>query len=98
MGGMIATLTVNEARMAEVAEAGYATATELADWLVQNLNLPFRDAHHVTGRIVKMAEGKGCRLDEMTLTELQSVEPRITQGIFEVLKVEAALKRRGLIG
>ena len=97
MGGMIATLTVNEARMAEVAEAGYATATELADWLVQNLNLPFRDAHHVTGRIVKMAEGKGCRLDEMTLEELQSVEPRITQGIFEVLKVEAALKRRGLI-
>lgn len=98
MGGMIATMTVNPTRMAAVAEAGYATATELADWLVQHLGLPFREAHHVTGRIVKMAEGKGCRLDELQLAEMQTVEPRITDGIYEVLKVESALRRRGLIG
>jgi argininosuccinate lyase len=98
MGGMIATMTVNPARMAAVAEAGYATATELADWLVQQLGLPFREAHHVTGRIVKMAEGKGCRLDELQLAEMQTVEPRITSSVYDVLKVESALRRRGLIG
>lgn len=97
MGGMLATMTVNPARMAAVAEAGYATATELADWLVQQLGLPFREAHHVTGRIVKMAEGKGCRLDELQLAEMQTVEPRITSSVYDVLKVESALRRRGLI-
>ena len=98
MEGMIAGLTVNTARMAEVAEDGYATATELADWLVVQLGLPFREAHHVTGRIVKMAEAKGCRLSQLALADMQSVEPRINQGIFEVLSVEAALRRRGLTG
>ena len=98
MEGMIAGLTVNTARMAEVAEDGYATATELADWLVVQLGLPFREAHHVTGRIVKMAEAKGCRLSQLALADMQAVEPRINQGIFEVLSVEAALRRRGLTG
>lgn len=98
MGGMLATMTVQQERMRAVADAGFATATELADWLVQNLGLPFREAHHVTGRIVKLAETKGLKLDELALTDMQAVEPRITDDIYNVLKVDAALKRRGLVG
>lgn len=98
MGGMLATMTVQQERMRAVADAGFATATELADWLVQNLGLPFREAHHVTGRIVKLAETKGLKLDELALADMQAVEPRITDDIYNVLKVEAALKRRGLVG
>lgn len=92
--GMISTMTVNEAVLRAAAESGYATATELADWLVRSLNLPFRDAHHVTGRIVKMAETKGCKLDELALSDLQSVEPRITKDIYAALSVESAVKSR----
>lgn len=98
MGGMLATMTVQQERMRAVADAGFATATELADWLVQNLGLPFREAHHVTGRIVKLAETKGLKLDELALADMQAVEPRITDDIYNVLKVDAALKRRGLVG
>lgn len=97
MAGMIGTLTVNAPRMAEVAEAGYATATEIADWLVRTLGLPFREAHHVTGRIVKLAEERGCKLSELKLADMQGVEPRITQALFDVLSAPAALKARGLI-
>ena len=90
-------MSVNAARMEEVAEAGYATATELADWLVRRLGKPFREAHHITGRIVKLAEERGVRLDQLPLTELQAVEACITDEVFDVLQVRAALKRRGLI-
>jgi len=73
--------------MHKACEDGYITATALADWLVMELGLPFRDAHHATGAIVKMAEEKGCRLDELPLADLQSIEPRITDAIYAVLKV-----------
>ncbi len=98
MTGMIAELTPNKTRMHAAASQGYTTATDLADWLVQSLGLPFRDAHHITGRIVKIAEGKACELKDLSLAELQSVEPRITQDIFEVLTVEACVARRTSFG
>lgn len=96
-GGMLATASWNTAVMREAAESGYATATELADWLVRTLRLPFRDAHHVTGKIVKLAEKKGVQLTELSLIEMQEIEPQITQDVFACLSSEAALKSRGLI-
>lgn len=95
--GMIEGMTVNADVMAAAAEGGYATATELADWMVQTLGVPFRDAHHATGAAVKMAENKGVRLDQLTLTDLQSIDPRITEDARAVLSAPAALKRRKLI-
>lgn len=80
MTGMITGMKPNEARMKEDALSGFSTATRLADWLVINLNMPFREAHHVTGRIVKLAEGKNLRLDQLHLSDFQSVEPRINDG------------------
>jgi argininosuccinate lyase len=97
IGGMLSTATWHKDVMREAAESGYATATELADWLVQKIGLPFRDAHHVTGKIVKLAETKGIKLTELSLSDLQDIEPRITQDVFSVLSAEAALKARGLI-
>ncbi len=94
VGGMIATATFDKAKMLVAAESGFATATELADWLVKNLNLPFRDAHHVTGRIVKMAEEKNVMLAELTIDQLQSVEPKITMEIYRALSVQDAVKAR----
>ena len=87
MEGMLSSATFNTDKMLSAAEDGYTTATALADWLVMNLELPFRDAHHVTGTIVKMAEKRGCKLDALALSDLQSVEPRITNDIYRVLKV-----------
>ncbi|MBI1300185.1 MAG: argininosuccinate lyase [Alphaproteobacteria bacterium] len=88
MQGMLESATFNTDKMLESAEMGYTTATALADWLVMNLNLPFRDAHHVTGAIVKMAEKKGCKLDELTLKDMQTVNENITDDIYRVLKVK----------
>lgn len=90
MNGMLSTATFNTARMLETAEDGYTTATALADWLVMNLGLPFRDAHHVTGAIVKMAEDKGCKLDELDLADMQAVHGDITDEIFNVLSVKGS--------
>jgi argininosuccinate lyase len=81
MNGMISDITINAGKMAAAAGSGYSTATDLADWLVRELNLPFRDAHHVTGRAVAMAEAKSCELAELTLSELQELNPAITEGI-----------------
>ena len=64
---------------------GYSTATDLADWLVRSLKMPFRDAHHVTGRMVALAEKKDLRLDQLSLADLQAIEPRITKAVFSVL-------------
>ena len=89
MNGMLATATFNIDVMLEAAEDGYTTATALADWLVMHLNMPFRNAHHVTGRIVKMAETKGCKLHELKLAEMQEVEAAITDEIYKVLRVKA---------
>lgn len=94
MGGMVSTMQVNKERMLDDAEKGYSTATELADWLVRNLNMPFRDAHHVTGQIVKIAEKKNVKLHEMDLKEMQVFEQGIHEGIFQVLDVKKAIKSR----
>lgn len=85
MTGMIDDMHVNAARMKEVSKMGYATATLLADWLVQNLGIPFRQAHHITGSVVKYAEGQGKALSDLSLAELQQFEARITDDIFRVL-------------
>ncbi len=87
MNGMLSTAAWNTDAMQAAAATGYATATRLADWLVMNLDMPFRDAHHVTGQIVKLAESKGRRLDELPLSALQSVEPRIDETVYKVLKI-----------
>lgn len=88
MRGMLESATFNTERMLEAAEDGFTTATRLADWLVMELGIPFRDAHHITGTIVKMAENKGCKLHELKLSDMQGVEKRITQDIFRVLRVK----------
>ena len=92
MTGMLGDTTFNKERMAADAGKGFSTATDLADWLVRVLGMPFRDAHHVTGAVVKMAEDKGLGLDDLTLDDLQSIEPRIMNAIFEILSVDNSLK------
>jgi argininosuccinate lyase len=94
MTGMLADLKVNEAVLLASASTGFATATDLADWLVQNLNMPFRRAHHVTGALVKLAEGKGCDLPDLSLADMQSVEAGITEAVFGVLTVERSVASR----
>lgn len=94
MDGMIRDMTPDQGRMRELAGAGFSTATDLADWLVRVLRVPFRTAHHVTGRLVGMAEAKGCDLSDLTLDEMRGVEPGIDASIFSVLTVEASLASR----
>jgi len=98
MTGMIGDLTPNRDNMKEAAMRGFSTATDLADWLVRELGLPFRDAHHVTGRIVALAEQSKKRLDQLALADMQKVEPRITADIFNVLSVEASVASRRAYG
>ncbi len=94
MTGMVARMTVNVAAMRQAAEAGFPTATDLADWLVREAGLPFRQAYAVTQRLVGKAEAKGCGLAELTLDEMRAVEPRIEEGVFAVLDVDAAMNSR----
>ncbi len=94
MAGMVRDMKFNRERMKAAAGAGFSTATDLADWLVRKLNLPFREAHHVTGRVVALAEGKGVGLEELSLADLQSVEPRISADVFAVLGVEKSVESR----
>ena len=91
---MIRDLSANTDKMRALAGAGFATATDLADWLVRVPRLPFRTAHHVTGRLVGMAEAKGCDLADLSLEEMQTVEPKIDASIFDVLTVESSLASR----
>ncbi|TNB46470.1 argininosuccinate lyase [Martelella lutilitoris] len=98
MTGMIGDLTVNTASMKAAAGSGFSTATDLADWLVREAGLPFRDAHHATGHAVALAEKKGCDLAELSLEELQAINPAITAGIFDVLTVEASVASRKSFG
>ncbi len=98
IAGMVRDMTPDLARMRELAGSGFATATDLADWLVRVLKLPFRDAHHATGRLVAMAEAKGVDLSGLTLDDMQSVEPRITTDIFAVLTVDASVASRTSFG
>ncbi len=96
--GMVRDMRPQAERLAQAAGAGFSTATDLADWLVRELRFPFRDAHHVTGRLVAMAEGKGVDLSGLTLAEMQAVEPRIHDGVFGVLTVAASVASRTSFG
>jgi argininosuccinate lyase len=96
--GMVRDLQPDLARLRDFAGSGFATATDLADWLVRVLRLPFRDAHHVTGRLVAAAEAKAVDLSGLTLAEMQAVEPRITAAVFDVLTVEASVRSRTSYG
>ncbi len=96
--GMVRDLVADTTRMRDAAGAGFATATDLADWLVRVLRLPFRDAHHVTGRLVALAESRGVDLSGLSLAEMQSVWPAITAEMFAVLGVEASVASRVSFG
>ena len=98
MAGMVADMEPAAERMAAAAGAGFSTATDLADWLVRTLDMPFRDAHHVTGAAVKKAEGLGCDLPGLPLAELQAIEPRITSAVYEVLTPQASAASRKSYG
>jgi argininosuccinate lyase len=98
MTGMISDLSIDRDRMAAAAGAGYATATDLADWLVRTLKTPFREAHHVTGALVKLATQKGVGLEDLSLAEMQGVEPRVTQEVFAVLGVARSVASRKSYG
>ena len=98
MTGMIRDLTVNKDAMRLSAGTGFSTATDLADWLVRELNMPFRDAHHVTGSLVAAAEAKGCDLDGLTLEEMRQAEPKITAEVFDVLGLDNSVKSRTSFG
>lgn len=98
MTGMIADLLPNEAALRNAASQGFATATDFADWLVQNLDTPFRDAHHATGAAVKMAEDRGCDLGDLPLADLQTIVPELTEAVFDALTVERAVHGRNSYG
>jgi argininosuccinate lyase len=98
MEGMIRDLTVNREALEAAASAGFSTATDLADWLVRRLGLPFREAHHVTGALVAKAEAKGCDLPELTLEEMREVHPGITEEVYDVLGVHNSVASRTSYG
>ncbi|HEV3176777.1 MAG TPA: argininosuccinate lyase [Stellaceae bacterium] len=98
MTGMIADLTAVPERMAAAAGVGFATATDLADWLVRTLGIPFRDAHHLTGRLVAEAERRKCGLEELPLEAMQAVEPRVTKAVYDVLGVKNSVRSRMSFG
>ncbi len=94
MTGMVGSLTFSAERMRALAEAGFSTATDLADWLVREADVPFREAHHITGRVVKIAEEHACRLADVPLSQLQSIDPRVDARVFGVLTVDASVASR----
>jgi argininosuccinate lyase len=98
MTGMIADLTAHPEAMRVALEKGHPTATDLADYLVRVLNMPFRDAHHVTGKLVALADQQGCALDGLSLADMQAIEPRLEATIFEVLSIDSALQARDSFG
>lgn len=98
MEGMVSDLTADEARMRAAASRGFATATDLADWLVTQLGLAFREAHHVTGTLVALAEKKGTDLEGLSLAEMQKVHTGITKDIFKAITVEASVAARKSLG
>jgi argininosuccinate lyase len=98
MAGMIAEMQVHPAKMWAATEHGFMTATDLADWLVRNLQMPFRNAHHVTAAIVETAQELGCKLHELPISEMRDIEPRITEDVYDVLSVEASVASRTSFG
>ena len=98
MTGMVAETTFRTERMRAAAELGYATATDLADWLVRQADIPFREAHHITGAAVKLAESRGVSLDALPLADLQAIDARIGEGVFAALSVDASVAARASHG
>jgi argininosuccinate lyase len=96
--GMVRDLAAHADRMRAVAAADYSTATDLADWLVRRLGLPFRQAHHVTGRLVALAVARGVDLVDLNLTEMRAIEPRITRDVYRAITVEASVAARTSFG
>jgi len=98
MTGMVESATFRTDRMRALAESGHATATDLADWLVREAGLPFREAHHVTGRAVALADERGCTLADLPLDALRAVDPRIDARVYDVLTVDASVASRTSFG
>ncbi|ROT94860.1 argininosuccinate lyase [Altererythrobacter sp. FM1] len=98
MTGMVADSTFVTARMRQAAELGYATATDLADWLVRQADIPFREAHHITGAAVKLAESKGVALEALTMEDLQAIDSRIDERVYDALSVESSVAARASYG
>ena len=98
MAGMVADSGFETARMRKAAEAGHATATDLADWLVRQADIPFREAHHITGAAVKLADKKGVALDQLALDDLKAIDQRIDQEVFQALSVDASVAARASYG
>ncbi|SFQ03063.1 argininosuccinate lyase [Roseivivax halotolerans] len=98
MTGMVGDMSANRASLEAAASSGFSTATDLADWLVREAGLPFRDAHHVTGTLVALAEKKGCDLPDLSLSDMQGVHESITEGVFDVLGVHNSVASRTSYG
>ncbi|MBX7460738.1 argininosuccinate lyase [Qipengyuania huizhouensis] len=98
MAGMVADSGFDTARMRKAAEAGHATATDLADWLVRQADIPFREAHHITGAAVKLADQKGVALDGLSLEDLKRIDNRIDERVFDALSVDASVAARSSYG
>ena len=98
MDGMVRDMSANRESLAAAAGSGFSTATDLADWLVRVLGLPFRDAHHITGSLVAMAEAQGCDLPDLTLDQMKSAHDGITKAVFDVLGVKNSVASRTSYG
>jgi argininosuccinate lyase len=98
MTGMVETTAFNAGRMRAAAAAGHSTATDLADWLVREADVPFREAHHITGRAVKAAEERGCDLAELPLEVMQAIDGRIDEHVYDVLSIDASVRSRTSYG
>jgi len=98
MTGMVSDMTANRPELEKAAASGFSTATDLADWLVRALDMPFRDAHHVTGALVKLAEDKGCDLPDLSLADMTGVHSKITRDVFDVLGVHNSVASRTSYG
>jgi len=96
--GMVRDLVPNAGAMRASAATGFSTATDLADWLVRTLNVPFREAHHITGSLVALAEKHSCDLSDLKLADMQKIEPKITRDVYKVLTVEASVASRKSFG
>lgn len=98
MAGMVRDMTPNKDALDRALQAGYITATDLADWLVRAANIPFREAHHITGKAVRLAEQKQVQLDQLSLADMKGIDPRMTQEVFSVLRPAHAVKSRTSLG
>ncbi|MCB2046293.1 MAG: argininosuccinate lyase, partial [Novosphingobium sp.] len=98
MTGMVADSAFRTERMRQAAELGYATATDLADWLVREADIPFREAHHITGAAVKLAEQQGVALDALSLEQLKAIDARVDERVFNALSVDASVASRASHG